>query len=312
MTRLISPTQSAWRRVSRTVKTVEAAQGGVADPRSSRGLAQSGVVRLWNRTGTQLEPGQIVGLGDPIAPPDTELAAFRDLVGLEATVPTAGDAGDFAVVPAAIPDGSLGMGVVSGVQLVKVNVVDAGHGYADVTVGEVDYLTSAVSGSAKIVAKPSGTGIKWAYVLLNRTQAAAAFDWGLLAASPSPGQEQTFTAGAGFSALEFASGQDNDGYLSADPGNDRIVVTSEGFYLTQLSLIVFGDAAGYFETQIRDDANAATYSKAVSLQSGLSTNLSYTSIFTFVLARPNIKIFGKATTCNVDVAQADWVLTKAH
>lgn len=170
MTRINQFSGPAMRRISRAVKGFENLPKPVLAGGGRGGASHAGLVRLWNTTGAQLEPGQIVGLGDPIAPPDTELANFRDLVGLEARVPTADDAGSFAIVPAAIPDGELGAGAVTGVHLTKVDVVDAGHGYANLVVGEVDNLESSGSGAAKILAKPSGTGVKWAYVLLGRQQ----------------------------------------------------------------------------------------------------------------------------------------------
>jgi hypothetical protein len=69
---------------------------------------------------------------------------------------------------------------------VKVDVTDEDHGYADVTDADATKLTSVSRGSAQILWKESGTGLKWATVRLGVppapfrywiAQAAANFAW---------------------------------------------------------------------------------------------------------------------------------------
>ncbi|GEM_PF-7069461 len=74
---------------------------------------------------------------------------------------------DDAGTPSAIlPVNSAGIGLVSGIWPVLLNVIDEGHRYAEVNPDAADptLLESASSGSAQVLWKEDGTGERWAVV----------------------------------------------------------------------------------------------------------------------------------------------------
>lgn len=77
--------------------------------------------------------------------------------------------------PFAILDGPLGIGdvgtaVVAGFAVCKVNIVDANHIRADVVNGTYANLISTAGGRARIVYKESGTGLKWAGIMIGEAR----------------------------------------------------------------------------------------------------------------------------------------------
>ena len=88
---------------------------------------------------------------------------FQDQPVLSGGLPTGGSAFVVAVEP--IAAGKIGRAAVAGVVQAKVNVPDAGHGFATAKDGDLTQLSSAASGDVQILWKESGTGSnKWAIV----------------------------------------------------------------------------------------------------------------------------------------------------
>jgi predicted RecA/RadA family phage recombinase len=86
--------------------------------------------------------------------------AFQDQPVLSGGLPTGGSAFIVAVEP--IGAGKIGRVAVAGVVQTKINVTDAGHGFATAKDGDLTQLSSAASGEAQILWKDSGTGAsKW-------------------------------------------------------------------------------------------------------------------------------------------------------
>lgn len=93
----------------------------------------------------------------------TATQQFQDQPVLSGGLPTGGSAFVVAVEP--IAAGNVGRCAVAGVVQAKVNVTDAGHGFATAKDGDLTQLSSAASGEAQILWKESGTGAsKWAIV----------------------------------------------------------------------------------------------------------------------------------------------------
>lgn len=80
----------------------------------------------------------------------------------------------FCVTTGPVMTDGLVEAVVQGLAVVDVDVTDAAHTHATATPGETAYLTSAASGRAEILWKPSGTGVKTCIVLLGSGSGAIA------------------------------------------------------------------------------------------------------------------------------------------
>lgn len=130
----------------------------------SFGLSPRVQIKVKNTTGAALGRGAIVGLSAPSISPTANLDAFRGKMLFDAITPTSGDAGRFAVTRGAIPNGDIGVAAIAGAVPVTVDVVDAGHQFADVISGDNTRLRSAASGGARILWKESGTGNKNALI----------------------------------------------------------------------------------------------------------------------------------------------------
>ncbi|HOI56141.1 MAG TPA: hypothetical protein PLP01_12890 [Phycisphaerae bacterium] len=136
-------------------------------PPSHRDRRSSGLVLVRNDSGGDVDQYEVLGVsGILIAAADNEVE-FRQRVMLTGTTPAEGThEGRFVVALEPIADGGIGMACAAGVVQVQVSVADAGHDYAEVDDGNCANLVSGDSGSAIILARDSGTGLKWAIVRL--------------------------------------------------------------------------------------------------------------------------------------------------
>jgi len=162
----------------------EVKQGSMVDPRDYQAapidFRYSPVRRTWscdssqiiveNNTGSDLLPNQIVGISsialiDP-ASSDINLELFKSDVALTAVVPSgARDWGNFAVVTHAIPDTKTGFAKLTGLVQTQVDIKNENHDHADIIMTpDVTKLQSYGGGSARIVWKEAGSGIKWCIV----------------------------------------------------------------------------------------------------------------------------------------------------
>jgi len=133
--------------------------------RSSMQPQNSGVVTVCNASGAGRNQFDVLGIDSPVFTPTANLDEFKQRVLLNGVTPaTASHVGKFAILLEPVPTGVYAKAVVAGAAIVKVNVADAGHQYADVADGQCGYLASGTSGAAMILWKESGTGEKWAVV----------------------------------------------------------------------------------------------------------------------------------------------------
>lgn len=135
------------------------------------------VVQLyWDQSST-IPPGSVVKLGAPIYDPgDRESTPFEGLR-FRAVTPTGSDADAvLAVTSEPMPQDAIGYGWMQNACWAQVSVSDAGHEYATTQAGTT--LASATSGELKIAWKESGTGTKWAVVLLGVT-----LEWSIIRGS---------------------------------------------------------------------------------------------------------------------------------
>ncbi len=126
-------------------------------------LDRASVVWIKNTTGGALNRFYVVGLGGPVFTPSDE--SFFNEIGFDGVTPaTASHVGLFAVLLEPLASGAIGLGMVSGVAPVQLNVIDADHEFADVKDGDATVLETGDTGMAQILYKESGTGTKWALV----------------------------------------------------------------------------------------------------------------------------------------------------
>lgn len=98
-----------------------------------------------------------------------------------------------AVIQSGAADGGIARATFQGHAVARVNVTDEGHRFAVPIVGDSDNLASAVDGPVRILAKPSGTGVKVCAILLGGVGGGDS-DTYLLAADSTPDEDGRFTS----------------------------------------------------------------------------------------------------------------------
>jgi hypothetical protein len=132
-----------------------------------------GVVLVENNSGGDIDAFGVLAISGASFS-ETDLSSFKyQQIFTGDTPATEQDEGLFVVTQQPIKSGSIGYAVASGVTVVKVDMRDESHKYAEVTDDDKTKLTSGPSGSARILHVGSGTGDKWAWVRLgNHTSTA--------------------------------------------------------------------------------------------------------------------------------------------
>ena len=162
---------STWNQfvqASEIVLTGQLDRGGRARGKSG---PQATVVYVKNNTESDVGWYGILGIDGPLFSDTDNLNEFQARVMFTASTPAEDThEGMFVVCIEPIPAGQIGRAVVSGAVQVQVDVKDADHTFADITDADLTKLTSATSGSARILWKAAGTGTKWAIVRLGNIQ----------------------------------------------------------------------------------------------------------------------------------------------
>lgn len=154
----------AWNRAQEAADLVLGATPGVVAGPIHAGQGAYSAVHLKNNTTGSVALWGVMAIGGLEITPGTTGPAteqFQRQPILSGGLPTGGTAWVVAVEP--IAAGKIGRAAVAGVVQAKVNVTDAGHGFATAKDGDLTQLASASSGEAQILWKESGTGAnKWA------------------------------------------------------------------------------------------------------------------------------------------------------
>lgn len=138
----------------------------------------SDLITVRNQSGDDQDQFAVMGIDGPIFNPSDELQLpeFQDYVGLDVTIPTVSDHwGLFVILAEPIPDGEIGAATITGATVVKI-FIGAGEDwvkFADVFEGETGYLMPSTTdpyGSAQILWKEPGEGVKWAVVRLSNSE----------------------------------------------------------------------------------------------------------------------------------------------
>lgn len=134
-----------------------------------------------------LDPFSVLAYGSPVVSPAADTASRLSAArrpAFEAAAPT-DPALPFVVTVRPVQGQKFGLAVTSGLVPVQVDVTDSTHTRAVPVAGITDHLASAAAGGVPVVWKESGTGTKWAFVLLGDPGAATT------TASPTYGHSET-------------------------------------------------------------------------------------------------------------------------
>jgi hypothetical protein len=128
----------------------------------------AGQVWLKNTTANDRARFEILGLGDPLFTPTENADEFKSSIAFKGAAPSFAShfGGLFFVLLEPISAGDVGLAIIQGIANVQIDVKDADHEFADIEDAATDTLRSYCAGSARILWKESGTGDKWARVLL--------------------------------------------------------------------------------------------------------------------------------------------------
>lgn len=134
-------------------------------------FADRTMVRIKNSSGTTRDRFDILGIDDSLLDPSTSLGAFQNQRLLDGDTPDAGSHyGKFVVLAQPLIADAIGWAWISGVCVVKVDFDYADQPFADIKNGDAGLLAANEGGAAKILYKESGTGTKWALVVLGAAE----------------------------------------------------------------------------------------------------------------------------------------------
>ncbi len=173
------------------MESVRAQRGRLHDvvQDSEREIRSSTLALIKNATGSNLERFSVVALRGPIIDPSIaipgqvdEFASRLNLIGGLPAEPT--KCCRFAVMFQPVELNGIGRGVVAGVTPVRINVIRETDTFAEVDPGNTSSLRSVPYGTARILWKEEGLGLKWAIVRLSDRPRFAVFElpsnaWGI-------------------------------------------------------------------------------------------------------------------------------------
>jgi hypothetical protein len=122
-----------------------------------------------NLSGSDLDKGDVLGISGvtyAFADNEEEFAESITFTGVTPVVAT--HAGKFVVLLEACLDTHFARCITTGVVQVQVDMIDADDNWCDVKASNAE-LSSYGAGSAQILHKPSGTGVKWCVVQLGKS-----------------------------------------------------------------------------------------------------------------------------------------------
>lgn len=136
----------------------------------------AGAGGLWikNSSGSDLDRFDILGIDDVVYNHADNDAEFWNNFHLKGITPDIEDhVGGFAVVQGPVADGEFAECLVTGCTPAQVDIQDANDLYCDIADATSGNLKSYAAASARILHKPTGTGVKWCLVQLGMRQGPA-------------------------------------------------------------------------------------------------------------------------------------------
>ena len=140
---------------------------------SSDASNTNGTIWIKNLSGATRERFDILCLGEPVFGPDDNFDEFKSGPVMTGVTPVVTSQGQFVILSEPVDSEKIGRAFISGVSLVRLNVSDLGeYAFADVDDGNPANLIPSSAGSAAILWRGDGTGLKWALVRLGNPIAA--------------------------------------------------------------------------------------------------------------------------------------------
>jgi len=197
-----------WNAMLEAAKTHELAKFNVGTGNDPL-VRQGDICRVLNESGTDQERFAVVGVTAPLISPVDNLKEFQTRAAFRVGVPSGTSKGRFGILLEPIPAGRIGRAWFSGVCPARVMVVEAEHGYCEAAEGATGALKSDCFGSARILWREPGLGLKWALVRLgNRDDNGRHFRFELLA---------SLAGGAAAAALFTMEGESVEDDIVRDP-----------------------------------------------------------------------------------------------
>ena len=155
-----------------------------------------------NLSGSDLDKGDVLGISGvtyAFADNEEEFAESITFTGVTPVVAT--HAGKFVVLLEACLDTHFARCITTGVVQVQVDMFDADDNWCDVKASNAE-LSSYGAGSAQIIHKPSGTGVKWCVVQLGKSYGPAREYTGLINDAGGFAESDGTTAMDGLEAVD--------------------------------------------------------------------------------------------------------------
>lgn len=135
-----------------------------------RANARTGIVLVRNKTGEDLDQFAIAGLDKASIEPQDNEEEFRRRLVFDIKKPDEVDPDyadhemRFVIMQQPLKQDAVGKGMILGVSPVKLDIKEERHDYASFKAGETAHLETNYVGTARILYKESGTGVKWGIV----------------------------------------------------------------------------------------------------------------------------------------------------
>jgi hypothetical protein len=145
------------------------------------------MVFVKNTTGAAVDRLNVLGIGGSEIDPAAN--TFKQSIVFTGVVPTSEHInGRFLITAEPIAPNSIGKAYASGFTIVQLNIIDEGHGFADIKDSDVTQLESVATGPAVILHKEEGTGSKLAIVRFGGSGGGntATELWAKIIVSPTP------------------------------------------------------------------------------------------------------------------------------
>jgi len=180
-----------------------------------------GVVLVRNTSGADQNRFAVMEITSPVIGPTDNLLEFQNKIAFDAVAPTADGISRFVVLAEPIKNTKLGQAVLAGITPVQIDVTDESAEYAQPIEAETGYLRTASTGSARIVWKDVGTGLKWGVVQIPAGGAGCSVKVGIITACDYAAGTATVELATGTLGSLTGTGETIEAYQG--PGGWHIV-----------------------------------------------------------------------------------------